>query len=114
MDQPAAQETRQQIGVVATTTGRTTSRAWGRLRENDAEHPNLPWSFDVVDDPAVNAFALPGGFVFITRGILAHMNSEAEMASVLGHKIGHVTAERSVHSMSQAQLAQLELDLATC
>ena len=57
----------------------------------------------------VNAFALPGGYIYITRGILAHFNSEAELASVLGHEIGHVTARHGVNQMSKAQLAQLGL-----
>ena len=59
-----------------------------------SERPNLPWTFRVVDDPQVNAFALPGGYIYVTRGILAHMNSEAELAGVLGHEIGHVTARQ--------------------
>jgi predicted Zn-dependent protease len=74
-----------------------------------SERPKLPWSFTVIDDPVVNAFALPGGPIFITRGILTHLNSEAELASVLGHEIGHVTARHSVDQMSKAQLAQLGL-----
>jgi predicted Zn-dependent protease len=84
----------------------------GRLGKSLAarsERPDLPWSFQVVDDPAVNAFALPGGFIFVTRGILAYMNSEAELVSVLGHEIGHVTAKHSVHQISRAQLTQLGL-----
>jgi len=76
------------------------------------ERPNLPWSFRVVDDPTVNAFALPGGFIYVTRGILAHFNSEAELVSVLGHEIGHVTARHSVEQLSRAQLAQLGLGVA--
>jgi predicted Zn-dependent protease len=72
-----------------------------------SERPNLDWQFRVVDDPVVNAFALPGGFIYITRGILAHFNNEAELASVIGHEIGHVTARHSVNQMSKAQLAQL-------
>jgi predicted Zn-dependent protease len=74
-----------------------------------SERPNLPWTFRVIDDPVVNAFALPGGFIYITRGILAYFGSEAQLASVLGHEIGHVTARHSVHQASQAQLAQLGL-----
>jgi len=74
-----------------------------------SERPNLPWSFTVIDDPQVNAFALPGGPIFITRGILSHMNSEAQLVSVLGHEIGHITAKHSVQQMSQAQLAQIGL-----
>src|SRR6185295_19097109 len=58
----------------------------------NSERTNLPWTFRVVDDPVVNAFAIPGGFVYVTRGIMAHLTSEAELASVVGHEIGHVTA----------------------
>ena len=74
-----------------------------------SERPQLPWSFKVVDDPAVNAFALPGGFIFITRGILASLNSEAELAGVLGHEIGHVTARHSASQLSRRQLQQIGL-----
>jgi len=71
------------------------------------ERPNLPWTFRVVDDAAVNAFAIPGGFIYVTRGIMAHLNSEAELAAILGHEIGHVTARHSVSQMSKQQLAQV-------
>ncbi|MDH3270092.1 MAG: M48 family metalloprotease [Gemmatimonadota bacterium] len=74
-----------------------------------SERPDLPWSFRVVDDPTVNAFALPGGFIYVTRGILAHFASEAELAGVLGHEIGHVTARHSASQMSRQQLQQLAL-----
>jgi predicted Zn-dependent protease len=74
-----------------------------------SERPDLPWSFKVVDDPVVNAFALPGGFIYVTRGILAHFESEAELAGVLGHEIGHVTARHSVSQMSRQQLQQIGL-----
>jgi len=77
-----------------------------------SERPNLDWTFTVLDDPVVNAMALPGGFIYVNRGILAHFNSEAELASVLGHEIGHVTARHSVEQMSRAQLAQLGLGVA--
>ena len=74
-----------------------------------SERPDLPWSFGVVDDPVVNAFALPGGPIYLARGIMAHFNSEAELASVLGHEIGHVTARHIVEQMSRQQIAQLGL-----
>ncbi len=77
-----------------------------------SERPNLPWTFRVVDDPAVNAFALPGGFVYVTRGILTHITSEAELAGVMGHEIGHVTAKHSVYRISDQQLTQLGLGVA--
>ncbi len=83
----------------------------GKKLAADSERPEVPWQFHVVDDPTVNAFALPGGPIFITRGIMTHMNSEAELAGVVGHEIGHVTARHSVAQMSQAQLAQLGLGL---
>ncbi len=72
-----------------------------------SERPNLPWTFRVVDDPVVNAFALPGGYIYVTRGILAHLDSEAELAGVIGHEIGHVTARHSVNQLSKQQLAGL-------
>jgi predicted Zn-dependent protease len=77
-----------------------------------SERPELPWTFRVVNDPAINAFALPGGYIYVTRGILAHFGSEAELASVLGHEIGHVTGRHSVARMSSAQLASLGFGVA--
>jgi predicted Zn-dependent protease len=74
-----------------------------------SERPQLDWTFRVVNDGAVNAFALPGGYIYITRGIMTHLNSEAELATVVGHEIGHVTARHSVNQMSKAQLAQMGL-----
>ena len=85
----------------------------GKTMAARSERPDLPWSFQVVDDPAVNAFALPGGFIFVTRGILAYLNSEAELVAVLGHEIGHVTARHSVNQMSKAQLAQMGFAVGT-
>lgn len=72
-----------------------------------SERPNLPWTFRVIDDATVNAFAVPGGYVYITRGIMAHLNSEAQLASVIGHEIGHITARHTARSMSKQQLAQI-------
>jgi predicted Zn-dependent protease len=76
-----------------------------------SHRPDLPWHFTVVDSPVVNAFAVPGGYIYLTRGILEHMNNEAEMAGVLGHEIGHVTARHSVTQMSQGQLINIGLGL---
>jgi predicted Zn-dependent protease len=80
-------------------------RKMGMQMARASERPDLPWEFHVIDDPQINAFAAPGGFIFITRGILAHMNSEAELASVVGHEIGHVTARHSAQQISKQQLA---------
>jgi predicted Zn-dependent protease len=76
-----------------------------------SERPNLPWTFRVLDDPLINAFALPGGYIYVTRGIMAYLDSEAELVGVLGHEIGHVTARHSVEQISRAQLAQLGLGI---
>lgn len=81
----------------------------GQRMARVSERPDLPWSFKVVDEPVVNAFALPGGFIYVTRGILAHFNTEAELAGVLGHEIGHVTARHSASQMSRQQLQQVAL-----
>lgn len=79
----------------------------GQQLARDSERPNLPWTFRVVDDPVVNAMALPGGFIYVTRGLMSHLTSEAELVSVLGHEIGHVTGRHSVEQMSKAQIAQI-------
>jgi predicted Zn-dependent protease len=69
-----------------------------------AERPNLPWTFVVVDSPAVNAFALPGGFIYLTRGMLPYIQDEAELAAVMGHETGHVAARHSA-AMYSRQMA---------
>ena len=74
-----------------------------------SHRPNLEYQFRLLDSPVVNAFAVPGGFVYFTRGIMAHFNNEAEFAGVLGHEIGHITARHSARQQSQAMLAQLAL-----
>jgi len=69
----------------------------------------LAFDIKVMDSPVINAFAVPGGYLYITRGILAYLNSEAELAGVMGHEIGHVTARHSASQQSKAQLAQIGL-----
>ncbi|MBN7815677.1 M48 family metalloprotease [Algoriphagus pacificus] len=74
-----------------------------------SHRPKLAYEFKIVDSPVINAFALPGGFVYFTRGIMAHFNNEAEFAGVLGHEIGHVTARHSVIQQRNQILGQLGL-----
>jgi predicted Zn-dependent protease len=81
----------------------------GKKLAATSERPSLPWTFRVVDDPSVNAFAVPGGHVYVTRGILTHITNEAQLATVMGHEIGHVTARHTAHEMSKQELAQLGL-----
>jgi predicted Zn-dependent protease len=79
----------------------------GRL----SHRPNLSYEFKILDTPVVNAFAVPGGYVYFTRGILATMSSEAEMAGIMGHELGHITARHSAQQYSRARLAQVGLGL---
>lgn len=75
----------------------------GEKVARNSHRSHLQYQFSVVDSPDINAFALPGGYIFINRGLLAYLNSEAELAAVLGHEVGHVTARHSVRQQSQAQ-----------
>ena len=109
MGRQASQEVAQSIGFVDDPALQAYVAGIGKRMAAKSERPALPWEFHVVNDASVNAFALPGGFIYVTRGLLAHMNSEAELATVLGHEVGHVTARHSVQQMSKAQLATLGL-----
>jgi predicted Zn-dependent protease len=73
--------------------------------------PDLEWHFTILDDPTVNAFAMPGGYIYITRGILPYLNSEAQLAGVLGHEIGHVTHRHTAAQITQQQLFGVGLAL---
>jgi predicted Zn-dependent protease len=77
----------------------------GTLLAKTSEQPNLDWTFTVLDSPIVNAFALPGGYVYITRGLMALADNEAQVAGVLGHEIGHVTARHSAQRYGGSVLA---------
>ena len=70
---------------------------------------NYPWSFKVVDSQEINAFALPGGFIYVNRGVLEAADNEAEVAGVIAHEIGHVVMRHGTHRASQAMLAQMPL-----
>jgi predicted Zn-dependent protease len=76
-----------------------------------SERPQLPWHFAVVDEPAINAFALPGGYIYLTRGILPFLHDEAQLAGVLGHEIGHVTARHSAQRYTQVTTAGVGVTL---
>ena len=74
-----------------------------------SERPQLPWRFTVVDVPAVNAFAVPGGGIYVTRGIIPFLDNEAELAGVIGHEIGHVTARHSAQQYTRQITGQVGL-----
>lgn len=78
-----------------------------------SHRPTLPWTFTVVDSPVVNAFALPGGYVYVTRGLLAHLGDESELAGVLGHEVGHVTARHASQQFTRSATGSIGILLAS-
>ena len=83
----------------------------GRFLASSSEMPDLPFTFTVLDSPVVNAFALPGGYVYVTRGLMALANSEAELAGVVAHEIGHVTGRHTAQRYSQAVAASIGVNI---
>jgi predicted Zn-dependent protease len=102
-----------EYGVYADTALQNYVNAVGQRVAAASHLPGLAWHFTVLDDPTVNAFAMPGGYIYITRGILAHLNSEAQLAGVLGHEIGHVTHRHTAEQMTQQQLYGLGFGVAS-
>jgi len=111
MGQAGAKEVAQSIGFYNDAKIQSYVANIGKRMAAVSERPNLPWEFHVVDDASVNAFAIPGGFIYITRGLMSSINTEAELATVLGHEIAHVTNRHSVQQISKSQLAQLGLGI---
>ena len=111
MGQQSAEQVRQTIGLYDDAQLQAYVNSIGMKMAKNSERPDLPWSFQVVNDPGVNAFALPGGPIFVTRGLITAINNEAELATVVGHEIGHVTHRHAVEQISQQQVAQLGLGL---
>ena len=81
--------------------------ALGQRLARLSHRSDLDWHFTVLDSPEINAFALPGGYVYLSRGILAYLDSEAELAGVIGHEIGHVTARHGAQRATRQQEAGL-------
>lgn len=96
VDDPAAQKYVNQIG------------RWLALQ---TERPDLPWTFAVIDTDTVNAFAAPGGYVFVTRGLFLMLRSEAELAGVIGHEISHVVRRHHLVAIEKQMRASLAADV---
>lgn len=109
MGQQSDPQVREEYGVVEDRSVQTYVQTMGKKLVAVSHRPNLEWHFTVVDSPVVNAFAIPGGYIYLTRGILAYLGNEAELAGVMGHEIGHVTARHTVRQMTREQLAQIGL-----
>jgi predicted Zn-dependent protease len=80
------------------------NRIGQRLAE-ESDRPNIPYTFQVIDDDNINAFATMGGFVYINKGLMAAADNEAQLASVIGHEIGHISARHAIEQMRQMAIA---------
>ena len=101
------QEVLKEYGAVANPALQSYVNALGQKLAAQSHRANLQWHFTVLDSPEINAFALPGGYVYVTRGILAYLDSEADLAGVMGHEIGHVTARHGAQRATRQQNAGL-------
>ena len=78
----------------------------GQRLELQSKRPNIPYTFQVVDDKGINAFATMGGFVYINRGLIASADNEAQLASVMAHEIGHIEGRHAIQQMRQTAIAR--------
>ena len=111
MGKQAAEQASQQLGLYKDPKLEAYITDLGNRLSQQTPRKNLPWQFHIVDDATVNAFALPGGPVFVTRGLLTHVGSEAELATVMGHECGHIAARHSANQISKQQVAQVGLGI---
>lgn len=77
----------------------------GQRLAGQSDRPNIPYTFQVVDDDNINAFATMGGFVYVNKGLMAAADNEAQLASVIGHEIGHISARHAIKQMRQMAIA---------
>lgn len=111
--QKAHQEVMKQYGAYDNPRVQAYVNEVGQKLASQSHRAQLSWTFTVLDSTEINAFALPGGYVYITRGIMAYLNNEAELAGVIGHEIGHVTARHGAQRATQQQTAGLGVLAAT-
>lgn len=111
--QKAHQEVMKQYGAYDNPRVQAYVNEVGQKLASQSHRAQLTWTFTVLDSTEINAFALPGGYVYITRGIMAYLNNEAELAGVIGHEIGHVTARHGAQRATQQQTAGLGVLAAT-
>ena len=104
-------EVRREMGVYNDPALQRYVESVGMRLARASQRPNLPWHFAIIDEPAINAFALPGGYIYVTRGILPFLDNESELAGVLGHEIGHVTARHSAQQYTKATTAGVGVTL---
>ena len=102
-----SERVRQRYGVVQDAAVHRYVALVGMVLAQVSTRPNLPWQFIVLDTDGVNAFAAPGGYIHVTRGALALMGSEAELAGVLGHELIHVTEKHTLKAIQKGKLVQM-------
>ncbi len=107
------QQVLQEYGAYANPAVQAYVSSLGQRLAAQSHRTALEWHFTVLDSPEINAFALPGGYVYVTRGIMAYMDNEAELAGVMGHEIGHVTARHGAQRATRQQTAGLGVLAAT-
>lgn len=103
----------QEYGVYANPRLQAYVNEIGQKLASQSHRAHLKWTFTVLDSAEINAFALPGGYVYVTRGIMAYLDSEAELAGVIGHEIGHVTARHGAQQATRQQTAGIGVLAAT-
>ncbi len=101
------QQVLQEYGAYANPAVQAYVNDLGQRLAAHSHRTQLEWHFTVLDSPEINAFALPGGYVYVTRGIMAYLDSEADLAGVMGHEIGHVTARHGAQRATRQQNAGL-------
>jgi predicted Zn-dependent protease len=109
----AHQQVLQEYGAYASPKAQAYVNDLGQKLASQSHRANLKWTFTVLDSAEINAFALPGGYVYVTRGIMAYLDSEAELAGVMGHEIGHVTARHGAQRATREQTAGIGVIAAT-
>ena len=109
MGREAAQEAEKQLNLLNDPSAVNYVTQLGKKLAAKSMNPNYPWTFKVVNDSAINAFALPGGFIYVNRGALEAADNEAQISGVIAHEIGHVVARHGTNQMSKALLPQLGL-----
>jgi beta-barrel assembly-enhancing protease len=110
LGQKVSDEMRKRFGVVQDPAVHRYVTLVGAVLVTNSTRPNLPWTFIVLDTDAVNAFAAPGGFVHVTKGALAMMQNEAELAGVLGHELIHVTEKHTIGELKKTAAAGIAMD----
>lgn len=105
----ASQQAEKQLALLDDPATNNYVNQLGKKLAAKSTHPDYPWAFKVVNDSAINAFALPGGFIYVNRGALQAADNEAQIAGVISHEIGHVVARHGTNQMSKALIPQLGL-----